>query len=106
MFILSSTEKPFGAKSLESIGKPDALKVARPVWGWGQGETPWPTPCPVVHAAQREKKFTVRRGGPRTSLFWPPNPANGVSFSLSFFSQDIFLYRKRILTQNWNLTQV
>jgi len=26
------------------IGKPDAWKLARPVWGWGQGETPWPTP--------------------------------------------------------------
>lgn len=29
---------------VESSGKPDAVKAARPVWGWGQGETPWPTP--------------------------------------------------------------
>ena len=30
--------------SVESSGKPDAWKLARPVWGWGRGETPWPTP--------------------------------------------------------------
>jgi len=30
--------------STEPFGKPDAWKLARPVWGWGQGETPWPTP--------------------------------------------------------------
>jgi len=29
---------------LESSGKPDAGKLARPVWGWGQGVIPWPTP--------------------------------------------------------------
>jgi len=29
---------------LESSGKPDAWKLARPVWGWGRGETPRPTP--------------------------------------------------------------
>jgi len=29
---------------VESSGKPDAVKAARPVWGWGQGEIPWPTP--------------------------------------------------------------
>jgi molybdopterin-synthase adenylyltransferase len=29
---------------LESFGKPDAWKLARPVWGWGRGETPRPTP--------------------------------------------------------------
>jgi len=28
----------------ESSGKPDAWKLARPVWGWGRGETPRPTP--------------------------------------------------------------
>jgi transposase len=27
-----------------SSGKPDAWKLARPVWGWGRGETPRPTP--------------------------------------------------------------
>ena len=30
--------------SVESSGKPDAWKLARPVWGWGRGATPWPTP--------------------------------------------------------------
>ena len=25
-------------------GKPDAGKLARPVWGWGRGEIPRPTP--------------------------------------------------------------
>jgi hypothetical protein len=30
--------------STESSGKPDAWKLARPVWGWGRGETPRPTP--------------------------------------------------------------
>jgi len=30
--------------STESSGKPDAWKLARPVWGWGWGETPRPTP--------------------------------------------------------------
>ena len=30
--------------STEPSGKPDAWKLARPVWGWGRGETPRPTP--------------------------------------------------------------
>ena len=30
--------------SRESFGKPDAWKLARPVWGWGRGATPRPTP--------------------------------------------------------------
>ena len=30
--------------SIESSGKPDAWKLARPVWGWGRGEIPRPTP--------------------------------------------------------------
>ena len=29
---------------VESSGKPDAWKLARPVWGWGRGATPRPTP--------------------------------------------------------------
>ena len=29
---------------VESSGKPDAWKLACPVWGWGRGETPRPTP--------------------------------------------------------------
>ena len=40
---------------LESSGKPDAGKLARPVWGWGQGVIPWPTPHagPAATAAAR-----------------------------------------------------
>ena len=34
--------------SLESSGKPDAWKLARPVWGWGRGEIPRPTPPCLV----------------------------------------------------------
>ncbi len=30
--------------STEPFGKPDAWKLARPVWGWGRGATPRPTP--------------------------------------------------------------
>ena len=29
---------------IESSGKPDAWKLARPVWGWGRGAIPRPTP--------------------------------------------------------------
>ena len=29
---------------VESFGKPDAWKLARPVWGWGRGAIPRPTP--------------------------------------------------------------
>jgi hypothetical protein len=29
---------------VESSGKPDAGKLARPVWGWGRGAIPRPTP--------------------------------------------------------------
>jgi hypothetical protein len=38
--------------STESSGKPDAWKLARPVWGWGRGETPRSTPP--------EEEFTER----------------------------------------------
>ena len=37
--------------STESSGKPDAWKLARPVWGWGRGETPRPTPLAVTSGA-------------------------------------------------------
>ncbi len=30
--------------STESSGKPDAWKLARPVWGWGRGAIPRSTP--------------------------------------------------------------
>ena len=32
------------SRSQATSGKPDAWKLARPVWGWGRGETPRPTP--------------------------------------------------------------
>ena len=35
---------------LESSGKPDAWKLARPVWGWGRGATPRPTPHGTITA--------------------------------------------------------
>jgi len=37
--------------STEPSGKPDAWKLARPVWGWGRGETPRPTPLAVQFGA-------------------------------------------------------
>lgn len=33
---------------IESSGKPDAWKLACPVWGWGRGETPRPTPLDLA----------------------------------------------------------
>ena len=41
---LSQTQNREGTMRVESSGKPDAWKLARPVWGWGRGETPRPTP--------------------------------------------------------------
>ena len=38
--------------STESSGKPDAWKLARPVWGWGRGVTPRPTP----HLGDEDKR--------------------------------------------------
>ncbi len=32
------------SRSQETSGKPDAWKLARPVWGWGRGGIPRPTP--------------------------------------------------------------
>jgi len=37
-------EKPGENSNQETTGKPDAWKLARPVWGWGRGVTPRPTP--------------------------------------------------------------
>jgi hypothetical protein len=34
---------------LESSGKPDAWKLARPVWGWGRGANLKVTPRPTPH---------------------------------------------------------
>ena len=39
--------------STESSGKPDAWKLARPVWGWGRGEIPRPTPRADVASMPR-----------------------------------------------------
>jgi len=41
---MSQAQECEGSSGLESSGKPDAWKLARPVWGWGRGETPRPTP--------------------------------------------------------------
>jgi len=57
--------------SAESSGKPDAWKLARPVWGWGRGETPRPTPPEVdkklsaygeglLGGGETEREFTER----------------------------------------------
>jgi len=45
VFVLPQAENLFGQESLELIGKPDAWKLARPVWGWSLGEIPGLTPC-------------------------------------------------------------
>ena len=46
---------------LESSGKPDAWKLARPVWGWGRGEIPRPTPHgDPTHVAWLVRKFLAR----------------------------------------------
>jgi hypothetical protein len=55
----------------ESSGKPDAWKLARPVWGWGRGETPRPTPRDglVIWAKRLERGgFQVPSGGDAASL--------------------------------------
>jgi len=39
--------KPDENSNQETTGKPDAWKLARPVWGWGRGVTPRPTPLVV-----------------------------------------------------------
>ena len=46
MSCLSSRQDSTGKfeTSLETAGEPDAWKLARPVRGWGGGETPPPTP--------------------------------------------------------------
>ena len=51
--------------SVESSGKPDAWKLARPVWGWGRGVTPRPTPpfARVFGRADWAVMFIVARGG-------------------------------------------
>ena len=57
--------------SIESSGKPDAWKLARPVWGWGRGETPRPTPRAVA-ATVRRRPMDLHRTRMRTS----PNRIN------------------------------
>lgn len=46
---------------LESSGKPDAWKLARPVWGWGRGATPRPTPHGYVHTVKMASLFDEGR---------------------------------------------
>ena len=50
-------------KSVELSGKPDAWKLARPVWGWGRGAVPRPTPRggPTLGAPVVENYFLLRR---------------------------------------------
>ena len=41
---MSQAQNREGNARVESSGKPDAWKLARPVWGWGRGVIPRPTP--------------------------------------------------------------
>ena len=50
-----------GILCLESSGKPDAWKLARPVWGWGRGETPRPTPQLLAVNVQSEFDIRTRK---------------------------------------------
>jgi hypothetical protein len=47
----------------ESSGKPDAWKLAPPVWGWGRGETPRPTP-PRGAGGDRSRRLSNGQDGP------------------------------------------
>jgi len=47
--------------STESSGEPDAWKLARPVWGWGRGATPRPTPHGFAHTVERLCRFDEGR---------------------------------------------
>ena len=51
--------------SPEPSGKPDAWKLARPVWGWGRGAIPRPTPhaMPDLHA--KNEAASARPGAGR-----------------------------------------
>ena len=55
------------SRSQETSGKPDAWKLARPVWGWGRGGTPRPTPLWVrltrVESANTVVLRDVRQNG-------------------------------------------
>jgi len=51
-FMLIITVKTL-VKGRESVRKPDAWKLARPVWGWGRGVSPRPTP-PGIEATRFE----------------------------------------------------
>ena len=54
--------------STEPSGKPDAWKLARPVWGWGRGETPRPTPLAVTFGGLNDM---VKASGSELSLESP-----------------------------------
>jgi hypothetical protein len=52
---------------VESSGEPDAWKLARPVRGWGRGETPRPTPhgeFPANRRPRLEPRDCWPRGSP------------------------------------------
>jgi len=85
------------SKSLESSGKPDAWKLACPVWGWGRGVIPRPTPpfqrvfgkcewAVMCIIAQDNKTYTRLRFnvGPGGQILIPLQ----VDYSQSFGSTD------------------
>ena len=47
------------SKESRQSGKPDAWKLARPVWGWGRGEIPRPTPQWILvwHTSRPRRRF-------------------------------------------------
>ena len=51
--------KPDENSNQETTGKPDAWKLACPVWGWGRGATPRPTP----HYRSGGSKFWTAKAG-------------------------------------------
>ena len=55
---MSSAQNSEGKTSVGSSGKPDAGKLARPVWGWGRGAIPRPTPRRAIcKRLKREGKY-------------------------------------------------
>ena len=53
-----------GSECLESSGKPDAWKLARPVWGWGRGANPRPTPPGLLPAGLFGKLLENAKANP------------------------------------------
>ena len=68
MSALSQAQAWEETMSVESSGKPDAMKVARPVWGWGRGEIPRPTP----QVQEVEQLRYAGKPGPVTDVWSRP----------------------------------